>query len=377
MSETIEQAAPKEEEKVNIFNDDAKNIVVPNNVDPAIVEKDKKIEEVKPIVDKPNEPEKIPTASPKDIPSREAPKEEVVAPLKPANEIKFANKTSEKIFNLLTAQGENKESSEDALLEYLSIKKTLSSLDKLPASEKIKLQLKNENKDYTAEEINDLFSETYVYPEKPEAELSETEEEFEVRLKKYEDKVAKIDRRIEREAKKASVELLKQNENLVLPEIQKPEATIQQPSQEELDKVAKARENYLSSIGDGLENFKSIDATFKDKDVDIKVAYKVSAEERAELHQTMENFNLENFIKDRWLTEDGKFNTLQQAKDILQLTKGDEITAKLINEAVSKKEAEVRKSIRNVDYSGNNRSADLTPSAQEEMDKAARHFFAN
>ena len=374
MPEVAEQTAPIVEPKVNIFDDDAQKIVIPNNeVAPTIEEKDKKTKEEKPIIDKPNEQEKAPKETTKDITSSVEEKKVT----EPKSEFKFANKTSEKIFNMLTTEGKSEGEAENALYEYLSIKKTLASLDKLPAAEKIKLQLKNENKDYSPEEINDLFNETFVYPDKPEQELSETEEEFEVRENKYKDKVAKIDRRIEREAKKASAELLKQNESLVLPDIPKPEAKINEPTQEELEATAKARENYLTSIGDGLDDFKSIEATFKDKDVDVPVAYKINADEKKELRQMMENFNLEQFIQDRWLTKDGKFNTAQQAEDLFLLTKGKTAIAKLVNEAASKKEAEVRKSIRGVDYSGINRAADISPNLQDERDKAARHFFAN
>lgn len=379
MSEVAETIAPKQEEKTNIFSEE-KNIVVPKQeakepaTDPTIKEKDKNIKEEKPTVTKSNEPEKIPNATPKDIPARTEEDNKLV---EPKSEIKFANKTSENIFNLLTAEGKTEAEAEDALYDYLSKKKTIASLDKLPAADKIKLQLKSENKDYSAEEINDLFNENYVYPEKPEQHLEETDEDFKVREDKYNDKVAKLERRIEREGKKAASELLKQNENLVLPNIPKPEPKVKEPTQEDLEATAKARENYLTSIGDGLDNFKSIDATYKDKEVEIPVAYKISAEERSALRQQMENFNLEQFIQERWLTEDGKFNTAQQAKDLFMLLHGEKAIAKLVNEAGTKKEAEVRKSIRSVDYSGTNRSGTLAPDVQEEIGKAVKHFFAN
>lgn len=338
--------------------------------DPVIEEKDKKIAEEKPIDDKTDKPEAVPGATPKDIPARtEKEKEDVL----PKNEIKFANETSEKIFNLL------KEGKEDEVADYFSKKQVLKNIDKLPPAEIIKLQLKNENKDYTPQEIEDLFTETFTAPERPEQNLDETDAEFKIREDKYNEKLSRFERKIEREAKSSKAELLKSNQELVLPDIPKQELQpkLNEPTQEELDATLKARENYLMSIDGGLDNFKSIESTFKDKDVEIKAAYKISADERKELRATMESFNLEQFIQDRWLTKDGKFNTAQQAEDIFLLTKGKEATAKIVEQAVNKRMEAFIKGQKNVDVSGQARSGNFQPSNEEQMENAAKFFFSN
>lgn len=371
MSEVAE-VPTKPEEIINPFEPIAKvdqPIKLEVN-DPVIKEKDKVIEEEKPVSDKPNEPEKIPTATPKDIPART---EEEKEKLTPNLELKFANETSEKIFNLL------KDGKEDDVFNYLNQKQVLKNLDKIPAPDLIKLQIKNENKDYTPQEVDDVFSEKYSLPDAPKQRDDETEEEFKVKEDKYKEKVAVIERRIERHAKDSKTELLKLQQELVLPDIPKQQQSpqITEPNQEELAATAKARENYLTSIDDGLNDFKSIDAVFKDKDVEIKAEYKISADEKKELKAAMENFNLEQFIQNRWLTEDGKFNTAQQAKDIFLLTQGDKAIAKLVNEVGTKRHEAAIKSQRNVDYSGQHRSGNFNPTAKEQGEEMAKFFFSN
>lgn len=361
-TEVIEDVNPFETRPVS-----EKKETVGADEDVVIKEKDTHIKE-KPPVTKTNEPEKIPTATPKDIPART---EEEKTDIKPASEFKFANETSERLFNLL------KEGKEDDVYEFLSKKKTLSNLDKMPAADLVKLAIKNENKDYTNEDVQDVFSEKYSVPEAPEQRLEETDEEFSAREEKYKEQVAKVERRIERDAKASKAELQKLSQELVLPDIPKSETTAKQPTQEELERQEAARKDYLNSIDEGLNNFKSIDATFKDKEVEIPVAYKLSADERKELKETMENFNLEDFIKERWLTKDGKFNSQQQAKDIFLLTKGDVAIAKLVDQVGNKRYAEAIKSQKNVDFSGQSRSGNLQPSATEEMEKMAQHFYSN
>ncbi len=354
----------------NPFGEDEGGVItlptdlVDGEQDPAIAGKDEKIKEEKPISDAPNQPEKIPTASPKDIPART---EEEKTDIIPATELKFANKTSENIYNLL------KEGKEEDVYNYLSEKRTLANVEKMPAADLIKLQIQNENKDYSPEEVNDVFEEKYVIPDAPEQSLDETDDEFERRTEKFEKTKGVIERRIEREAKSAKAELLKLSEELVLPDTQQPKQN--EPTQEELDNATKARENYLNSIDDGLKDFNSINATYKDKDVEIQAEYKLSADEKTELKSDLENFNIEEFVQERWLSKDGNVNTAQLAKDMFQMKYGDKAVQKLINEVGSKRHAAAIKGIRNVDFNGNHTGGSTNVAANEVEDKMAEFFM--
>lgn len=284
---------------------------------------------------------------------------------------KFANKTSESIYNSLIA-GE-----EDKVLSYLSKKKAISSIDSMTPEQKIKLNLKNTNEGLSDTDIQDLFEERFSAPEPVEQRADELDEDFEERVKKYDEKVAKYQRRLEREGKSASTELQKQIEELVFPDSTKTNVLEKNgQTQEELDDTSAKREVYLNSIDKGLSDFKSIDVIYKDKEVEIPVAYSISKEERQELKDTMENFNLEKFIQDRWISEDGQFNTKQQAKDLFLLTHGEKAIAALVDKVGTKRYAEAIKAQKNINFSGT-RSGNLEPSAQEAMDKAAAHFYNN
>ena len=363
MSEITDTKVPEttevKEETINPFDESPKEKKVPLKEEPKVEDKAETVE----VVDG-NKPKEVVAKAPK----------EKVEPIKEVEKVesKFANKTSENIYKHLLA------GDEDKVLDYLSKKKSISSLDTMTPEQKIKLSLKNGNEGLSDADISDLYEEKFTPPEKPIQGLDELDEEFAARESKYEDKLGKFQRKLEREAKSASTELRKQIEELVLADITKTnELDKNVQSQEELDAIDAKREVYLNSIDKGLSDFKSIDANYKDKDVEIPVAYSISEDEKKELKDTMENFNLEKFIQDRWITEDGQFNTAQQAKDIFMLTHGDKAIADLINKVGSKRHAETIKAQKNVNYSGNTRSGNLEPSVQEAMDKAAAHFFSN
>lgn len=225
--------------------------------------------------------------------------------------------------------------------------------------------------------MNDVFNEKYVIPEEPHQTFDETDEDFEKRSEKFEKNKGVIERRIEREAKSAKAELHKLSEELILPDISTSESKGKQQSQEELDAAPKARENYLNSIDNGLKDFNSINATYKDKDVEIQAEYKLSADEKKELKSDLENFNIEDFVQTRWLSKDGSVNTTQLAKDMFQLKYGDKATQKLVEQVGNKRYAEAIKGIKNVDFSGQTRSGSTNIIPADEELKMAQHFFSN
>lgn len=336
--------------------------------DPVIKEKDENIEEEKPTSDKPNEPEKILSATPKDIPA------ETKEAGKPTSELSFANETSERIFNLL------KEGKEDDVLDYLSQKRTLNNLDKLPHADLIKLQIKNENKDYTQQDIDDLFSEKYSLPEKPVFDDTlESEDEYKVKEDRYNNELAKAIRRIERGANEAKKDLAKLHQELVLPNIPQKEPEQNEPTQEELAQFKKQQEIFLQAKAAALQELNGYDAIFKDKDVEIPIAYKVTEEEKEAVAPLLDSLNtdLPQFFQQlNWLDKDGKPNLQKAASDLHYLLNKDAVIQKFVNEAGNKRVAEERKRQKNIDFSGQQRRGSLEPSVQEEVDKKVKGFFA-
>lgn len=289
--------------------------------------------------------------------------------------VKFANEESEKVYNLL------KEGKKDEVLSILNEQKKLSEVDKLSPSGIIKLNLQYQNKELTQSEINDLFNDSYELPEKPEQELSETNEEFEERTVKYNKELKKIENRISRDSKPAVIELKKLSKDIVLPDIPKIELQSLEPTQEELDTQKQNVEKFLKSVDEGLANFNGYNATFKDEEVEIPVAYKLTKEEKAELQPliALSNLDAPSFLKNiGWLDSDGNINTAKLAEDLPFIMDKNKVLGKMVLETGNKRHQASVKSIRNIDYSGSKPSGgDMGKNPEEIQKEFATHFFQN
>ena len=316
---------------------------------------------VEPIVEKPEKP----------IAEVKAPVEAIQSIQEP---LKFANEESEKIYNLFLA-GEA-----DKALDIYAEQKKLKNADKLPPADVIKLNLQYQNKDFTTDEVNDLFLDTYAMPEKPEQGLSEIDEEFEERNKKYNKEVERIENRIKRDAKPATAELLKLHKEIVLPDIQPQQPELIEPTQEELDAQKKNAELFLQSIDTSLDKFNGYKATFKDEEVELPIAYNLTKEEKSEIQPliALSNTDAVGFLtKLGWLDEKGAINTLKLAEDLPFILHKESVIQKLVTETGNQRRAASIKAAKNIDYSGNQRSSGggLGPTGKELEQGMVSHFF--
>lgn len=333
--------------------------------DPVIAEKDKEILEEKIINDKPDQPEAVPGATPKPI--QDTPDEKKKAP-----EAIFANKESENLFNAIKAGRK-----EDAL-KILSEQDRLSKLDNMKPEEKIKLNLQYQNKDFSPQEIEDLFEERYSKPEAPVQEPSETDEEFAIVENKYKEQLARAERKIEREAKASATELKKYAQELVLPDISQEAIAFKEPTQEELQMAQKQAEQSLKAIEASLTELKGYNATFKDEEVEIPVAYKVTPQEKEDLKPLLNSLNtdLPQFFQQLgWFDKDGKLDTNKVVTDIHLLKNKEDVFQKLVNEAGNKRYKVAIKAQKNVDFNSQIRRGNLDPSIQEKVDKKVNDFM--
>jgi|GEM_PF-2154043 len=349
--------------------------VVEEVKDPVIKEKDEHIKEDQPEIVKPDEPEKTPGATPKPIQDRP---DEVKTDVKPVEKLesveplKFANEESEKVFNLI------KEGKTDDVLSILNEQKKLKEADKLPAADIIKLELQYKNKDFSPAEINDLFLEKYEMPEKPEQQSIETDEEFQARLDKYENTVKKIEARIVRDAKPSLTELQKLHKEIVLPDIQKEVSKVAEPTQEELDAQTLAKETFLKSVDDVVSKFNGYNTTFKDEEVELKVSYVPTADEKKELQTivALAGTNAGEFLqKLGWLDGTGNIVTSKLVEDLPLLLSREKVLSKLVSETGEKRHAASIKAIKNIDYSGKGSNGDIGASNQEKEKSLVHHFF--
>ncbi len=287
---------------------------------------------------------------------------------------RFANEDSERVYNLL-ASGEV-----DKALDIFSEQKKLKEADKLPPSDIIKLNLQYQNKDFTPSEIQDLFNESYELPEKPEEYATESEEEFEARLAKYNKEVEKIENRIKRDAKPATVELQKLYKEIVLPNIQKAEPVKNEPTQEELEVQKQWSENFLQSVEEGVKKFNGYEATYKNEEVEVPVAYKMTKEEKAEIQPliALAGTDAGSFMeKIGWIDKNGNIDTFKLAQDLPLLLNKDKVLAKMVTDTGNELFKEARKSIKNIDYSGaKSGSGDLGESPEQLGKKMVTGFFS-
>ena len=338
--------------------------------DPVIEEKDKKIEDEGRENTKPEQPETVPAATPKDIPAR--PEKDKVD-ITPATELKFENEESRKLFEAIKA-GKNED-----VLNILSQQQTFAKLDTLKPEEIIKLNLKYSHKDYTDTEIQDLFEEKYSLPQKPEQDITESDDDFALREEKYKENLAKAERRIEREAKNAKTELSKFKQELVLPDIPQEDPKSAEPTQEDLDRLKKQGEQFLQAVDGSLNELNDYSATFKDKEVEIPVAYKIDKEEKEALKPLLNSLNtdLPQFFQQlEWLDKDGQPNLKKVVSDLHILKNKEAVIQKLVNEAGNKRYAQAIKSQKNVDFTGKERKGSLEPDVKEEVDRKVRSFLA-
>lgn len=286
---------------------------------------------------------------------------------------KFANEESEKVFNLI------KEGKLDDAMSIYSEQQKLANANKLPPAEIIKLNLQYQNKDFTPTEIQDLFDENYPLPEKPVQAITEDDEDFKIREEKYEKDVQRVENRISRDAKPATAELLKLSKEIVFPDIIKESPVRTEPTQEELEGQKKAMELFFKDVEEGSKGFNGYNTTFKDEEVEIKVLYPVTAEDKKALTPLFESLykDFPKFLSELgWTDADGKI-TPKVTEDLHLLQNRDKVFAKLVSEVGNQRLAEKIKSQKNIDYSGKTKSnGDLGATPQEKEKAMVTHFFS-
>lgn len=297
----------------------------------------------------------------KEVPENKPPVTEIKTELP-----KFANEVSEKVYNLFLA-GEA-----DKALDIYSEQKRLREVDKLPPADIIKLNLQYQNKDFTPSEINDLFEETYSLPEKPIKGEFEDEEEFKFKDEKYKAALERVENRIKRDAKPASAELSKLAAEIVLPNIQKPETLVIEPTQEELGAQKLNAEKFLKALDDNLQAVKGYTVTYKDEEVEIPVAYNLTKDEKAKIQPliALSNSNAgEFFQKIGWIDDKGNINTTKMAEDLPFILDKESVLQKMVTETGNQRYAAAKKSIKNVDYSGGKTAGGDLGATPEQLEK--------
>lgn len=260
--------------------------------------------------------------------NEEVAKQEIENLKKKQDPIKFSNETSERFFNYL------KDGKEDDVYNFLKAKRELGDVEKLEAKDAIKLNLQYQNKDYSPDEVDFLFEEKYIVPEKPEQTYDQTEEDYAKSISKWEKEVSKIEKRISIDSKVAKKELQKFNTDLVLPDIRN--AQSEQYQQKALEVVDGIRKTFAEALDKEYKNFNGYSAVYKDNNIEIPVNYTITDEEKNSLKQDLADFDVEDYLTTRWFGKDGKPDIKRQMSDKYILDNYEKILAKVAQDAGAK-----------------------------------------
>lgn len=292
-----------------------------------------------------------------------------------ANEIKFANDESEKLFKAL------QEGKEDEIFEVLSKKQEFKRIEKLDvtnpkdASELIKANLKLKHPQLDPTEIEDIFQENYYKSPKPTQRDDQTDEEYKEALEDWKLRTEAIDRKMVRDAKIAKPEVLSLQSKIVIPDIPTNNSQAAGQTQEDLEAFTKAKESFVKSAETVLKDFNGFVATVKDKDVEIPVNYDLSKDEKDTLSGYVKNFaerlDANVLFADRWLDKNGSIKTEQVIKDLSKVLFDDNKSQKFVNDAAAKRLELYLKDKKKVDVSGgsNSRTTFEPTSEQAQLEK--------
>lgn len=292
--------------------------------------------------------------------------------IKPAEEIKFENEESKKLFEYIKA-GEEKE---DEVLDILQQRKQLKSIDKMNAEDVLKLHIQQTNKHYKPQDVQDIFEEKYQKPSKPEQSLNEDDADFEKRENEWKISCEKIDRKIERDAYSAKTELSGMVSKIVFPEIEKPKPQEQVDPEIEA-KTQKIKEDFWRAFDSEYKSFNGFETKYQDKEVEIPISFTLTEQDKEDFKKEIEDgFDVESFIGNRWFNKDGKPNVSQIMADKTYFKFGDKIFQKFAQDAGARRLDAYIKDKKNIQFDDGNKQQTFAPAAGNLEDKVAESFWS-
>lgn len=297
-------------------------------------------------------------------------------------EIKFVNEESRKFFELINDPTRKYELAK-ALSEEYEIEQAskIEISDIRNASDIIKLNYKYKYKDLSKDEINDMFHDSYVKPERPELGDTETEEDssYKAKIQRWEQQCESVDKRLIRDAKMAKPELSQFKSQIVFPDIPKLEPPNKQPTQEELDTAKKVANDFINDAETSIKSLNEFSLTYKDEAVEIPINYVLTADEKLKVSEQVKAFVGKNYdanaiLAPMWLNEDGSINVSRMTSDLAYLNNRDRIAQKFVDDAVGKRMDAYIKQKKSIDLSGaggqNNNGQPDTAKALEAVEAA-------
>lgn len=295
-----------------------------------------------------------------------------------AKDFEFANEDSKKLFEYV------KDGKEDDLYEFLSKKKKVDKLstadltnNKGIATELVKFGIQNDNPALDADEVDFIFNKRFGLPSKPEQGSTEDDDDFKERETLWQDAIKDKERELIIEAKMNQPKMAKLKTELVLPDIKRETVTkSKEQEQEELQKIEAVRSRFLNKIESDFGQFNGYEATYKEEDFDVPAKYVVTDDQKVAFKEEIKNFNIDEFINDRWFSkENGEVNVKQMMEDIYLLKNTQQVMQKIANETGAGVLTHYRKIKSNVDVGGSQENTLQNNDAQTQRDKEIAYFW--
>ncbi len=253
----------------------------------------------------------------------------------PKKDFEFESDTSKSLFNAI------KEGKVDDVYEIISQQKrleklTTSEINANLAMDIIKTNISNKYKELAPDEVDLLFYENYGLPAKPEQGYDESDDDYESKVKQWENTCGVIEKRMIIEAKVLRPELEKLKSDLKLPDIYG-EAQAAAKSQEEFENLQKARTNYEQALETQFNSFGGFNVSVKDEDVEIPIAFNVADDEKLQMKDLLSDFDAESFLEEQWFDKNGNPKVTQMMEDLYLLKNRQKIFQKVANEAASQR----------------------------------------
>jgi hypothetical protein len=267
--------------------------------------------------------------------------------------LEFANETSKKLFESL------KGGKEEDVFNFLYQNKILSNTDKLSDEEKVKLKMQLENPDWSQEDVADEFERKYGL-KVDQANLDANTLAKEKRA---------VERLVKKEAADAAEFFAKAKEELKLPELSAPvDPKMEQYSalEKREQELADLSVKFIAAVEKDIPNFKSIDLSVNDKDVQFTHKFDIEDSERTEIADKAKNY-WENF-QSRYF-KDGVWDMQKLAQNEYIADNLPKITKSIVTRAQALAKVENVMGIANVTSTKVDQPNESIATAAEKADK--------
>jgi hypothetical protein len=274
----------------------------------------------------------------------------------------------EEVQQLATEQQFNLEGmDEDALYEYLSLKKT--DYSTVPDIDVVAGFISSEHPNWDTDDIEFELEQKYgsaLFEDK--IDLQEIDKDIypdeykeAVKINKEIDKAQKLLKRDALE-KRAELEELKQNIQLPTSGNKQPDNNVSETSVEETqqslspEQIQYLQKQWIDSVERDVPSVNE----FKFNLGDEEVSYKVTEDEQQQMVQKMRDFNAENYLVDRgWLNKDGTPNVKKITEDVYILENSEKMFKSGWTQAKEKAKMDIiGKDIKNINLGSPNTSFD-------------------